>query len=154
MDGLPENIVIREFTKADRPLVEAFFNQMGGETRALFDANSANYKNAMRFFDDTVSNWIFFLAEYNGTMIGYLVLTDLNRSILGLGIAVHEEYKGRRLGRRLMQRAIDFARENNKGGIILTTHVVNLRGQGLYARMGFERIGMSNGGEALYLYRF
>jgi len=39
-------------------------------------------------------------------------------------------------------------------GLLLTTHLANIRAQALYARMGFERIGTSNSGEALYLRRF
>ena len=153
MSDLPENIVIREFAAADRPLVEAFFKQMSGETRALFDRNSYNYNVAMRYFDGTEANKVYYLAEHDGVMIGYVYLSDIDKSVIWLGIAVHENYKGRHLGRKLMQHAMDYARENKKGGILLTTHVVNLRGQGLYDRMGFERIGMSNSGEVLYIWR-
>ena len=153
MSDLPENIVIREFAAADRPLVEAFFKQMGGETRALFDRNSYNYNVAMRYFDGAGANIVYYLAELDGVMIGYVYLSDIDKGVIWLGIAVHEDFKGKHLGRRLIQRATDYARENKKGGILLTTHVVNMRGQGLYDRMGFERIGMSNSGEVLYIWR-
>lgn len=53
-----------------------------------------------------------------------------------------------------MQTAHDHAVTAGKGGILLTTHVSNLRGQGLYERSGYERMGMHSSGEILYLLRF
>ena len=70
------------------------------------------------------------------------------------GIAVAEDWKGRHLGRELMARAEKHALENGKGGILLTTHTANLRGQGLYERSGYERLGVHTSGEFLYLRRF
>lgn len=65
-----------------------------------------------------------------------------------------DDYKGKNLGRKLMKKAEDYAISMNKGGILLTTHVANLRGQGLYERMGYEKMGMHKSGEILYLLRF
>ena len=87
-------------------------------------------------------------------MAGYLFLWDLNKSVPWLGIAVAEAYKGKHLGRILMQTAKEYAMAQGKGGILLTTHVANLRGQGLYERSGYERLGIHTSGEILYLLRF
>ena len=87
-------------------------------------------------------------------MIGYVFLYEASSSVPWLGIAVHEAYKGLGLGRRLIAHAVGRARSLGKGGVLLTTHVANLRGQSLYSRMGFERMGIHTSGEVLYLLRF
>ena len=71
-----------------------------------------------------------------------------------LGIGVTERWKGRHLGRRLMATAAAWAESVGAGGILLTTAPENVRGQGLYERMGYERIGTYHDGEFLYLLTF
>ena len=149
-----EDILIREFTMDDRAKVEAFFDQMGGETRAFFDRGGGNRSTALKFFDGTAHNTVYFLAEQSGEMVGYLFLWDMDRSVIWLGIAVREGFKGKGLGRKLMNYSIEYARSQSKGGILLTTHIANMRGQALYEGVGFERLGVHVSGEILYLIRF
>ena len=138
----------------DKELVTEFFNQMVGESKAFFNRSNGNFINAMRFFNGEAPNTHYFLAEDGGVMIGYVFLWDMHKSVPWLGIAVREGYKGIGLGKKLMLHAENHARGNNKGGILLTTHVANLRGQSLYSGSGYERIGMHTSGEVLYLLRF
>ena len=145
---------IRQFNNDDRSLVEDFFCNMGGESRALFNRNSGNLNGALCFFEGKDKNVIRWMMLDNDKMIGYLFLWDLDKSIPWLGIAIADGYKGKNLGRKLMKKAEDYAVSMNKGGILLTTHVANLRGQGLYERMGYENMGMHKSGEVLYLLRF
>jgi hypothetical protein len=46
-----EEVTIRPFAAGDETLVWAFFDQMGGETRALFNRGDGNRRTAMRFFE-------------------------------------------------------------------------------------------------------
>jgi len=155
MQSLPDEILIREFTMDDEKLVKDFFDQMGGETKALFDRGNGNRNNAMKFFDKTSDNTVYFLVEHNGIMVGYLFLWDMDKSIIWLGIAVHDTIKGKGLGKKLMSHAEEYAKKHGKGGILLTTHLANLRGQVLYERSGYERLGIHNQFmELLYLRRF
>ncbi len=146
---------IRPFDKGDRPLVEVFFAQMGGESRAFFNRGSFNERRALAFFEEADDpNILRWLAEEDGRMIGYVYLWDLDTTLPWLGIAVAEDYKGKGLGRALMAHAEDCARREGYAGILLTTHIANIRGQALYARTGYRRMGMHDGGEILYLLRF
>ena len=149
-----DNIRIRAFTHDDKRLVEDFFNQMSGETRAFFDRNEGNRGTALRFFDKSVKHTDYFLAEYEGKMVGYVFLWDMDSSVPWLGIAVHDDFKGKKLGRKLMAFAVQYATEKRKGGILLTTHVANIRALALYERCGFLYLGTHSSGERLYLLRF
>ena len=149
------DVTIRAFSAGDRPAVEAFFDQMGGESRAFFNRNDGNRRFALRFFEEEPSPRVVrFLAETKGRMIGYVFLGDLHTRVPWLGIAVAEDYKGRHLGRRLIQHAHDYARQVGAGGVMLTTSYGNTRGLGLYERMGYERLGMHASGEIMLIYRF
>jgi len=150
---------IRPFNKqTDRPLVEAFFAQMGGESRGFFNRGRGNERNTLAFFTPEAGvgypNVEYFMAEDDGRMAGYVFLWDLDRAVPWLGIAVAEDWKGRHLGRDLMAYAEEYARGLGKGGILLTTHAANLRGQGLYEGCGYEFLGMHTSEERLYLRRF
>lgn len=136
---------------ADLALLEAFFDQMGSETRAFFNHGDWN----RRFMRETMAGTsneisIHWFALEAGKVAGYVFLTFAETGIPWLGIAIAEDMKGRHLGRKMISIAQDWAKENGKGGIILTTHVANIRGQRLYENCGFKRLGMHTSGEVLY----
>ena len=154
MIDIPANLPeIRPFHPDDLERVQAFFAQMGGESRAFFNRGSWNEKKALRFFSES-DDIQRFMAVDGDRMVGYLFLWDWDKSVPWLGIAVAEDWKGRHLGRKLMRHARDHAILHGKGCILLTTHIANLRGQGLYERCGYQRLGMHESGEVLYLLRF
>lgn len=149
-----DTLNIRKFEMEDRILVEQFFNQMGGETRAFFNRARWNEKDALGFFEGKDRNVVRWMALDGETMVGYVFVWGLDKKVPWLGIAVAEDYKGKRLGQKLLQTAYEYALAEGKGGILLTTHVANLRAQALYERCGYERLGMHASGEILYILRF
>lgn len=152
--NIEKEIVIREFAHDDKEMVITFFKQMSGETNLLFNPGDCNLKRAMAYFEVEDKKTINFLAEYNNEMVGYVFLWENNMQIPWLGIAVSENMKGRSFGKKLMGFIEGYAKEHKKGGILLTTHVANLRAQALYEHMGYEKLGVHNSGQFLYLRRF
>ena len=151
-----EEVVIRPFAAGDRELVQDFFDRMGPESRALFNRRRGNELGALAFFDEKEENksTIRFMAELNGRMVGYLFFFSYEYKIPWLGIAVSDDVKGMHLGTRLMEFAKNYAMAHGKGGILLTTHQANLRGQMLYENSGYERLGNHYSGEVMYILRF
>jgi len=149
-----EQIAIRPFYPGDRSLVVDFFAQMSGETRGFFDRGHGNRTTALKYFDGDTSKTDRFMAEWEGRMVGYVFLCDMDTGVPWLGIAVAEDMKGKHLGRRLIEHAHNHARQCGKGGVMLTTSFANVRGQSLYERMGYERLGTHTSNEILYIYRF
>jgi len=152
-----DNITIRPIIAGDEGAINEFFDAMGGESRALFNRHGGNQAWLLRFCEDQdVHTRRYWMAEdENGRMAGVVFLWDLHTGIPWLGIAVREDLKGQHLGRKLIAFAQDYARETGKGGIQLTTHPANLRGQSLYEAMGFRRLGVYGAsGEWYYLFRF
>lgn len=146
---------IRKMIPDDRDLVVEFFGNMGPETRGFFNRDNGNFKNVLAHLDGAKDDLIYFIAERNGEMLGMVFFFYWNKKIPWLGIAVGENVKGTGVGTKLMKFAENYAREHNKGGILLTTHAANLRGQVLYEHSGYERMGTYGpSGEVLYLRNF
>ena len=153
-DDYLSGVSIRGFGDGDKDLINAFFDQMGGESRAFFNRGDGNRAYAMRFFGGEAANNRYYLAESGGRMVGYVFLYEMDTAVPWLGIAVSEDFKGKRLGQKLIEHVVEVARAENKGGILLTTHTANFRAQALYERCGFKFMGDHTSGEKLYLLRF
>lgn len=154
------SVHIRPIVPGDRGMVAAFFDQMGGESRAFFDRRSGNRNSMMACFDQPNPNRRNFAAVFRPSgeaeeeMAGLVFLWNLHTKTPWLGIAVAEQWKGRHLGRKLMAYAETYCLQLGKGGIFLTTHLANIRGQALYLRCGYEQLGTSNWGEVLFFRSF
>ncbi|MBQ8578285.1 MAG: GNAT family N-acetyltransferase [Clostridia bacterium] len=154
-----DEIEIRQMTQDDRPMVEAFFAQMGEESASFFNRGRGNERRTLSWFDGGKPDHIFWVAIAENDagekeIAGYVFIWDKDSKIPWLGIAVAEAWKGRHLGRRLIAAVREHCEENGCGGILLTTAQNNFRGQGLYERCGFEKLGVYRDGEFLYLLRF
>ena len=155
MDHLHNNeLIIRPFAPADRPLVEDFFTRLGPEGNFFFNRGRGNEKGALSYFEGAQNNKLHYMAELNGKMLGYVFLYHTNYKTPWLGIAVSEDAKGRHVGTRLMAYAEEQARALGKGALLLTTHRANIRGQALYEKSGYTRIGVHTSDEVLYIRYF
>lgn len=84
-----------------------------------------------------------FVAEDAGKVLGY-VSTRLDREA-GKGripnLAVDEAARGRGLGRRLMEHALDYFRREGMAYVMIETMANNAAGQHLYPSCGFVEAG-------------
>ncbi|MBQ8898923.1 MAG: GNAT family N-acetyltransferase [Clostridia bacterium] len=149
------DIIIRTIESNDADLVNEFFDQMGPESRSFVNRGNHNRNGILRYVNGARDNTICWMAEKDGKMVGLVWLWDLDKRIPWLGIAVGENIKGKNLGGRLLGHAESYASENGYGGIFLTTHTANLRGQVAYEKAGYEKLGLHMGSmEFLYIRRF
>ena len=151
-----DGAIFRALTEKDIALVNEFFDSMGGESRALYNRTDYQRTWALKYCqrqnDPARRYW---MAEKDGQMLGFVFLADWNTTIPMLGIGVRDDLKGMHLGSRLMDLAIEEVKKAGKGGIRLTTHIANLRGQMLYEKKGFRCMGQyTNGLEVFYLLWF
>ena len=158
MEKSVESLKIRPLVPEDRERVYTFFRQLGDEGSAFFNYENNNEKGVYEYLNGLQPDRIYWGAiadTPDGEEIAGLVfLWKKNTKVPWLGIAVTEKWKGRHLGRRLMATAVEWAKAANAGGILLTTATTNVRGQTLYERCGFERIGIYHDGEIIYLLTF
>ena len=148
-------LLLREAASGDEALVNAFFDRMGGESRAVFNRGEYNRKGLLKFCQKGDKTRRYWLLVDEGEMLGYVFFLDWNMKIPTLGVAVRDDLRGRRLGRALCEAAIEEAAECGKGGIFLTTYPANARAQTLYESLGFRCLGIArNCIENAYLLNF
>lgn len=150
-----ESLLMRETEAGDAEKVNEFFDAMGAESRALFNRGNYNRQALLKQCTEPDPTYRYWLALRDGQMLGYVFLAHWNTGVPILGIAVRDDLKGMRLGGYLMDYAIEKAKAAGKGGIFLTTHIANIRGQVLYESRGFECMGTyRNAKELFYLLAF
>lgn len=151
---------IRELESKDLGMVLAFFDQMAGDTRAMFNRGDVNRIRVIEHLKRTVPDGqVHFAAVVQDecgeeAMVGYVFLWEIDRKIPWLGIAVHEDWKGHHLGRMLLSHLDAWARPKGYGGLMLTSVPANVRAHALYTRMGFEYFGVYPDSEFLYVKRY
>ena len=152
--------VIRPLVASDFKMAIAFFDQMSERTNMLFNRNQCNRNGILACFDpEQYGKYAFgvrrnFIAtsptETGEEIAGLVFAWDLDTMTPSIGICVAEHWKGRHLGRRLINHIIQYCFDLGKGGIFLSTNVDNVEGQGLYRSSGFRQIGTTQSGELLF----
>ncbi len=78
------------------------------------------------------------LARENGNLLGGLVVLQDDTSIKIQNLAIHPDHHGRGLGRGLVEKALDLARDNSCGSVSLVTHAEIPNNIALYEHLGFK----------------
>ena len=159
MENSLPTITIRPFenTEADKALVNDFFGTLDPEARAFFNRGDGNHRIALRYFDDPEANAEQFLhlmaVDEAGKMLGYVFAFGAGTGVPGIGVCCGSGFKGRGLGKVMIDELWARLKERGAAGMWLSTHQANLRGQMLYYSYGFEHMGNHTSGEMLFLYR-
>jgi L-amino acid N-acyltransferase YncA len=87
------------------------------------------------------------VAEDNGRIIGWGSLNQFNpreayRHVVDFSIYVERAYRGRGVGRVMLARLIELAREHGYHKMVLSAFPSNSGGMALYERMGFRTVGV------------
>ncbi|CAH0400111.1 unnamed protein product [Chilo suppressalis] len=93
-----------------------------------------------------IHNWpkLCFLATHEGTCIGAIVCKlDMHRNVVKRGyiamLAVDEKYRKRKIGSKLVRKAIQAMINDNADEVVLETEITNKPALKLYENLGFVR---------------
>lgn len=78
------------------------------------------------------------LARENGNLLGGIVVSRDDASVKIHNLAIHPDHQGRGLGRLLVAKAIDLARDNRCISLTLATHAEIPSNVALYEHLGFK----------------
>jgi RimJ/RimL family protein N-acetyltransferase len=142
----------------DGKQVEVFYRSLSETTRVIFPGYPFTDEEAHRLAkeetDDPGMRRYLVTDPSSGQMIGTVWFWHWDRMVPWIGLMIADAYQGQGVGKAMLAYAIRAARDEGKGGILLTTHKENVRGQSLYARYGFEVIGQDPREEHLMILRF
>ncbi len=147
-----KEISIRSYRSDDleavkRLTVEAFagvtLEQNVEEALGLLHQHDWRWRKARHLDEDAVLNPAgIFIAEAHGRVVGYIT-TRLDREA-GKGripnLAVAAEFRGRGLGRQLIERALDYFRGEGMEYAVIETMAQNVAGHHAYTTCGFVEV--------------
>lgn len=99
-----------------------------------------------------------FIATVNNQMVGAVAILGSSRHLAQLRwFLIHPDYRGKGLGKRLLQEALDFCREKDYQKVYLMTTSMQEAAIGLYKKAGFRKTGekyLQLWGQQLYEQRY
>ncbi len=148
-------LTYKELCRDDEQIINTFFDNMGGESRAMFNRRDYNRRRALKYCSKPDPSRLYFGVFQDGNLIGIVFFLDFDTAVPELGLAILDSLSGQGLGTEIAEFAIQTAEKSGCGGIFLTTHTANVRAQALYEKLGFKLIGpCKDGAELAYILRF
>ncbi|MFE6866896.1 GNAT family N-acetyltransferase [Kitasatospora sp. NPDC057692] len=139
-------MILRTATRRDLPSVIALLTDEEGTTGPASVEVGGAYARAFADIDADPRNEMLVLDEGDGTVLGYLQATYIpglgrggSERALFEGVRVRADRRGSGLGRELMRRAIERARERGCTLVQLTSDKRRAEAHRFYASLGFDR---------------
>ena len=91
-------------------------------------------------FVNTLSNEhaAYYTCYYDSRFVGYIGMYDLIDEVSVINVAVDPEFRGMGCGRRLMERAEEYARDHGCPAITLEVRESNIPARTLYEKCGYQ----------------
>ena len=129
-------------------------DELGSSRDHLEDEIDPKYLNAFKLIDQDPNQYLM-IVENQSVIVGTCHLT-LMPSLTFTGstrmqieaVRVSEKMRGQKIGEWMLDRAVEYAKENNVGIIQLTTNKKRPRAKNFYEKLGFEA---THEGMKLYL---
>lgn len=155
-------VQIRPVGSQDAELLYAFYETILQQTRTIFGSYRFTMEHAQEIVraNENNSSERYFVAvvqSANGDeekIVGLFWFWNWISKVPWFGIMVTDAWQNRGVGRQMMSHAISDAKQQGKGGILLTTAKTNLKAQALYKRYQFEMMGEGTNGEYLMILNF
>lgn len=80
----------------------------------------------------------YIVAEIDGKVVGYVGVWFVLDEGHITNIAVHSDYRGNKIGDKLIKELVELCKENNMSAITLEVRVSNIVAQNLYKKYGFK----------------
>ena len=147
-----DDILIRPATAADAAAICLVYNQGIEDRIATLETELRTPEERREWLDARGPRHPVVVAESRATggaptVLGWGSLNAFNPrraydGVADLSVYVERSWRGRGVGRRLLGRLIDVARELGYHKMVLATFPFNPAGVALYERMGFARVGV------------
>jgi ribosomal protein S18 acetylase RimI-like enzyme len=144
-------VVFRNARKSDIPLIRKFTVETGwkgitGEEQKRLDRQKWN-KHMEKVFENTAKrkgSRIFVAEDEHRAFLGYLFVGESGNMMTGetygfiYDIFVKEEFRGKGIGKMLVEKAENYCREKGYSRLSLMVSTSNQRAINLYTRMGLR----------------
>lgn len=117
--------MIRKAEKRDVPELMEIYNDAILHTTATFDTEIKDMENRLAWYEEHTGNYIIYVYEEEGIVAGYASLSRYRDRrafdpAVEISIYIHKDYRGRGIGRALMQEVLAFAKECQEIGTVIS----------------------------------
>jgi L-amino acid N-acyltransferase len=143
-------IHVRSATEADVPAIRDIYNYEILHGTATFDTEPKTPKDRLTWFRETQRQpHVVLAAEVDGQTVGWGCLQPYRsrpayRFTTENSLYVHQDWRGRGIGKAILARLIEIARENGLRNIIAVIAEGHPDSEALHAHYGFEHVGRMN----------
>ncbi len=141
------NLSIRKVSEEDLEIILSIYNQGIADRIATLESEEKDYTYIRKWFDEHQGRYAVLVAVLEGGIIGWASLNRYsNRSaydgVADLSIYIDRSYRGKGVGKALLEKLEEVARSEQFYKILLFTFPFNGLGQGLYKKSGYREVGI------------
>jgi L-amino acid N-acyltransferase YncA len=140
-------VTTRTATALDADAISAIHNQGIADRVATLDTTIRTPDNVRTWLAQRGSRHPVIVADADGAVVGWGSLNAFNPRqaydhVADFSVYVEREWRGRGIGRQLLDRLIERARATGYHKMVLSALASNDAGVRLYERAGFSRVGV------------
>lgn len=141
------DIRLRPATEADAEAICTIYNQGIEDRIATLETELRTPDERKQWMAARGARHPIIVAEAGGEVVGWGSLNSYNprpayRHVADFSVYVERRWRGKGVGRRLLERLIELARDVGYHKMMLSAFAFNEPGVALYERMGFQRVGV------------
>ena len=138
---------VRLATAADAEAICRIYNQGIEDRVATLEIELRTPEERRRWLAGRSPRHPVIVAEANGEVVGWGSLNAFNpreayRFVADFSVYVEREYRGKGVGRVMLEQLIALAREHGFHKMVLSAFPTNTGGMALYEKLGFRTVGI------------
>ena len=140
-------MIIRPAEKRDLTAILAIYNQGIEDRIATLESDVKDIACMESWFAEHGGRYVVIVAEMDNRVAGWASLNRYSMrcaydGVADLSVYIDREYRGKGIGKQLLQAIEQIAIGNHFHKIVLFTFPFNQLGQRLYRRMGYREVGV------------
>jgi L-amino acid N-acyltransferase YncA len=140
-------VTVRAASAADADAICAIHNQGILDRVATLDVTTRTPDGVLDWLADRESRHPVIVASVGGAVVGWASLNRFNPRpaydhVADFSVYIEREWRGKGIGRQLLDRLIELAREIGFHKMVLSALAFNQAGIALYTRAGFSIVGV------------
>lgn len=117
--------MIRRAEMKDISALMEIYNDAILHTTATFDTVEKNYEERVAWFDEHTGKYVIFVYEEADAILGYASLSRYRERkafdpTVEISIYIHEKYRGRGIGRKLMAETLEYAKQQEEIHVVIS----------------------------------
>ena len=142
-----EDITVRFATPEDAAAISTIYNQGIEDRVATLETAPRSADERRQWMAGRGARHPVIVAEQAGSVIGWASLNPFNPRpaydhVVDFSVYVERGWRGKGVGRRLLERLIALARQLGYHKMVLAAFPFNTAGMALYERLGFTTVGV------------